>query len=77
MSEQEWLDIFGDNLRDILKERGYSQREFADAIGTTEATISRYINKERMPSIKNLINMSLELGIDMEEFIIFGGDKIY
>ena len=71
MSEQEWIDIFGDNLRDILKECGYTQRDLADAVNTTEATISRYINKQRMPTLKMAINMSLELGIPMDEFVIF------
>lgn len=71
MSEQEWIDIFGDNLRDILKEYGYTQRDLADALGTTEATISRYVNKQRMPSLKMAINMSLELGIDLDEFVVF------
>ena len=72
MTEQEWLDIFSDNLRDILQEYGYSQREFAEAIGVTEVTVSRYINRQRMPTIKTLINMSMELGLDLEEFANFG-----
>ena len=76
MTEQEWIDIFGDNLRDILKEYGYTQRDLADAIGVTESTISRYINKQRMPTVPILINMSLELGIELDEFVIFG-DRIY
>lgn len=71
MTEQGWLNIFGDNLRDILKEYGYTQKDFAEATNIPEPTISMYINKKRMPSVKNLINMSLELGIDMEEFIVF------
>lgn len=76
MTEQEWINIFGDNLRDILKEYGYTQRDLADAIGVTESTISRYINKQRMPTVPILINMSLELGIELDEFAIFG-DRIY
>ena len=72
MSEQEWLDIFGDNLRDILKEYGYTQKDLADSIGVSEMTISRYINKQRIPTVPILINMSLELGIDLDEFAIFG-----
>lgn len=71
MTEQGWLNIFGDNLRDILKEYGYTQKDFAEATNIPEPTISMYINKKRIPSVKNLINMSLELGIDMEEFIVF------
>ena len=33
MSEIEWMDIFGDNLRDILKDYNMSQIELADAAG--------------------------------------------
>ena len=58
MGEQEWLDIFGDNLRDILEEQWTSRSEIAEAIGVSEATISRYINKTQMPSVRSLINMS-------------------
>lgn len=76
MSEQEWLDIFGDNLRDILKEYGYTQKDLAEAIGVSEITISRYIHKQRIPTVPILINMSLELGIELDEFAIFG-DRIY
>ena len=76
MTEQAWLNIFGDNLRDILKEYGYSQKDFTDATNIPESTISMYINKKRMPTIKNLINMSLELGIDMDEFTVFD-DRVY
>ena len=71
MTEQEWLNIFGDNLRDILKEYGYSQREFAEATGLTDSMVSRYIQKKAVPSITSLINMSMELGIDLEEFANF------
>ena len=35
---------FGDTLKQLLDERGISQRWLADAAGTKEATISRYVN---------------------------------
>lgn len=73
MTEQEWMDIFGDNLRDILVEYGYTQEDFADVIGSTRSTINRYLNKQQMPSLKNAINMSLELGISMDELFLFDG----
>ena len=67
MSEIEFMDIFGDNLRDILIEQGYTQKEFARAIGVTEATVSRYINKERIPTVPIAINMMLELSVDVDD----------
>lgn len=72
MSEQEWLKIFGDNLRDILKEQKMSQDEFADACGLSKGLISQYIHKRKMPSIKTLINMSYVLNMRLDEFADFG-----
>lgn len=71
MSEQEWLDIFGDNLRDILIETGYSQKDLAETTGLSEGAISSYINKKRMPCIRALINISYELGISLDELMDF------
>lgn len=72
MSEQEWLDTFADNLRDILREYGYSQRDFSEATDITEASISRYIMAQRIPNIRSFVNMSYELGIMFDELMDFG-----
>lgn len=71
MSETEWLDIFGENLRDMLIEQDISQNDFANAIGVDKSTISRYIQKQRMPTIKNVINMAYVLRCDVDELINF------
>ena len=44
MGQQEWLNIFGDNLASILEEERMSQRELARLTGLSESTISKYIN---------------------------------
>lgn len=72
MTEVEWIDIFANNLRDILKDRKMSQKELANEIWVTEATISRYINKQRMPSIKHILEISYALNVDVNELIDFG-----
>lgn len=72
MSEQEWLNIFGDNLRDILKEHSMTQDEFADACGLSRSSVSYYIHKQKMPSVKTLINMSYVLNMRLDEFADFG-----
>lgn len=76
MSEQEWIDIFGDNLRDILIEQRMSQRELAQAMNVEESTISKYIHKQTMISTKNLINMSHVLNLTIDELAYFE-DIIY
>lgn len=72
MSEQEWINIFGENLAEIMAEQGFSQRELADATGLSEAAISNYIHKRRMPTIKAIINMIYVLDQDLNDFIDFG-----
>lgn len=76
MSEQEWLDIFGDNLVDLMKEKGYTNRDLADATGLSEGTISSYVRKRKIPGIRAIINIAYELDLSMDEFIDFG-DRVY
>ena len=72
MSELDWLDIFAGNLRDMLIDANMSQRELADASGLAESTISSYINKQKIPSLKAIINISYTLDCDVTELIDFG-----
>ena len=76
MSEHEWLDIFGDNLAEMMYEQGYSQKDLADETGLSEASISNYINKRRMPTIKAIVNIAYALDIDFNELIDFG-ERVY
>lgn len=72
MSEIEWMDIFGDNLVDLLREANMTQHELAKASGLTDAAISNYINKRRMPSVKALVNISDALNVTLDDLMYFG-----
>ncbi len=72
MSEIEWMEIFSDNLKDIMEERGYNQITLAKDSGLSQSSINQYLNKKRVPSIRAIINMTYALGIDMSDFIDFG-----
>lgn len=72
MTEAEWLDIFSDNLIDILNEQGYSQEELAYETNLSQSTISKYINKKQMPSLKAIINIAYALDCSIDELIDFG-----
>lgn len=75
MTELEWMDIFGDNLVDLLKDANMSQRELADASGLSEATISGYIHKRKLPRITAIINIAEALDISIDDLVFFG-DRI-
>ena len=72
MSEIDWLDIFGDNLIDMLKEARMSQRELADESGLSEATVSAYINKKKVPGLRAIVNMAYALNCSTDDLIDFG-----
>lgn len=71
MTEVEWLDIFGDNLKSMLEHANMTQMELAEYSGLSKGTISRYINKERIPSLRAIINISYALECDVGELIDF------
>lgn len=59
-------DIFARKLRNLLKEKGISQRELARRTGITAATICRYCNGSKTPGSKAIIKIAeaLDVGTD-------------
>ena len=72
MSEMEWLIIFGDNIKSILYDYNMTQQELADAAGISNSNLSRYINKQQMPSVRTILNLSYALNCDVSELMDFG-----
>lgn len=75
MTELEWMDIFRDNLVELMQDARKNQKELAEDTGLSEATISNYANKRQMPSIKAIINLSYALDCEVSVLIDFG-DRI-
>ena len=69
MSEVEFLSIFADNLRDLMQEVGMGQNELASTIGIDKAAVSRYLNKQIIPSLPTYVNICNALGCDLEELV--------
>ena len=61
--------MIGDNIKRLMKENGYTQKQLAMRSGCTEASISRYVNNEREPNIKALKNLAISLGVAVDELI--------
>lgn len=67
---------FGDRLQGLLRDQGVTQKDLANRIGTTEATISRYVSGDREPKADVLANIATALhttsdyllGIERDEF---------
>ena len=69
ISEVEFIDIFADNLRDAMIDAGISQTELAYETGLTKSTISRYLNKQRFPTLKAVVNICHVLDCDIDDII--------
>lgn len=52
---------FGQRLLNQMKKQGVSQRQLADRLNTTEASLSRYVNGEREPKADMLANIATAL----------------
>lgn len=76
MTELELMRRFAYNLKNMLEYNNATQRELAEDTGLSESTISCYIRADRMPSLKNVINIAYALDcridelIDINEYII-------
>lgn len=75
MTQGEWKNIFGDNLADLLEEKGMSQNKLAKDSKVSMGAISDYINKFTAPSVFSIINMAYALDVDIDELVDFG-DRI-
>ena len=52
---------FGQRLLNLLQKQGITQKELADRINTTEATLSRYVSGDRVPKADTLANIATAL----------------
>lgn len=69
ISEVEFIDIFSDNLRDVMKEVGISQKQLAKEARMTQGAISHYLRKERMPSVRAIMNLCYVLDCEYSDLL--------
>jgi transcriptional regulator with XRE-family HTH domain len=70
------MTTLGERVAALLRSKGMQQKELAEMIGITEATMSRYISGERDPKPETLANIATALhttsdyllGIERDEF---------
>jgi transcriptional regulator with XRE-family HTH domain len=71
MTQTQWRNVFGDNLADILRDKGMSQAQLARDSGLSVSRISDYINKFSTPTIFALINIAYALDMELSELADF------
>ena len=71
MTQEEWKDVFGDNLASILRDQKMTQVQLARESGVSTAMISDYINKRSVPGLFAAINIAYALDMDIGELVDF------
>lgn len=61
--------MIGNNMKRLMHENGYNQKQLAMRSGCTECSISYYVNNKREPSIKALKGLAIALGVTVDELI--------
>ena len=59
----------GDRIARLIKAKNLSQKEFAQAIEATEASVSRYLSNSREPGPKVLVKIANVLGVTVDEIV--------
>ena len=61
--------LFGENLKMALAAAGMSQVQLADKLGTTGASISRYVKGERKVSPEMIVNIATALNVSADDLL--------
>ena len=71
MTQSEWKSIFGNNLVDLMAEKGLTQSQLARDAGLSVSRINDYIKENATPSIFAVINLAYALDMDVGELVDF------
>lgn len=69
MTDQAAINFIGTKLKELRQERGLSQEELAQRIGTQPPQLSRYENGKSKPSIPVAKKLADELGVTIDFFM--------
>jgi len=64
----------GENIRDSIAKSNYKAIEISQKLGVDNSTISMWMSGKRTPTIKNLIELSRVLQIDISTFLFNVGE---
>ena len=63
------MNEFGNTLREIRMEKGYTLDQMAELLGATKQALSRYENGKRTPKITVAAKFAEKLGVPLEQMM--------
>ena len=68
---------FSCRLKDAIEKNGLTQKQFAEIMGVSEVTISRYVTENRYPSIDRLAKICRHLGVSADYLLGLSEENEY
>lgn len=62
-------ETMGERIARLMQEKNMSQKDFAKAIDSTEASVSRYLSNAREPGPKVLVKIATVLDVTTDEIV--------
>lgn len=72
----DFSQILRDNLKDIMRQRGFTQALLAEKADITEATISRYLAGVHSPKIEYIAKMAAALNVSIDYLLGLSSSSI-
>ena len=57
-------------IKDARKTKGLTQKQLADRLGVTQATVGQYETNKQPPKLSTLFKIATALGVSVSDFII-------
>lgn len=58
------MSTIGERIKDIRKQKGYTQQKFAEALGLKQNTVATYEMNKTVPSDRTIADICREFGVD-------------
>jgi transcriptional regulator with XRE-family HTH domain len=58
------MSTIGERIKDIRKQKGYTQQKFAEALGLKQNTVATYEMNKTIPSDRTIADICREFGVD-------------
>jgi len=72
----DYAQILRDNLKDVMRQRGFTQALLAEKADITEATISRYLAGVHSPKIEYIAKMAAALSVSIDYLLGLSSSSI-
>lgn len=59
------METFGNRIKEALKQKGKTQRDLAEGLGTSHSLISEYVSGKKEPGIQNARRIAEYLNVDL------------